>query len=246
MTRPPVIPGRLFVIPGLTRNLLLLALLLSTLTLSAQEVSVQGVVGENNAYGWFGGAAVGLHYPITKAFEADAGIEATSPGVGAFTLTARPVFTLPYGSLFLEGTFHSEVYGCYRNVLFVSAASIGYRMPYLTAQLGVSTRILGGLDRRWSSTDDYVVEPFDVLYRVACQVRPPESRWNLGAGVGNFTRFHYERSMQPIFFLDGTADLGHGLRFLAELDLRPTGMYHLTAYWYGFSLYAGVAYRFGK
>ena len=228
------------------KHLLLALLLLAAPVLSAQEVSVQGVVGQNNAYGWFGGAAVGLHYPVTRAFEADAGVEATSPGVCSFTVTARPVFTLPYGSLFLEGTFHSEVYACYRNVLFVSAASVGYRMPYLTAQLGVSTRILGGLEKRWSSTDDYVVEPFDVLYRVAFQVRPPESRWNLGGGVGNFTRFHYERSMQPIFFLDGTADVGHNLRVLAELDLRPTGMYHLTAYWYGFSLYAGVAYRFGK
>ncbi|MBR3648096.1 MAG: hypothetical protein IKN59_06895 [Paludibacteraceae bacterium] len=239
----------------------LLALMVS-MGVSAKKpynVTVLGEYGYNTTWLHFGGAEVRANLPFNDYFELDVAGESLSSNVHTFSVTARPTFDLPVGQLFIDGTvFYS---GILRNRVadFAMAASLGYRMDYVSVQLGTFCHVMGDLDYDYHSLSTYSVDPFNVLYRLQVNTRPYKSPWNIYLGAADYTELEYERHWQPIFFLGAHYDLPfynifrksdnlkgntRNIRLLAEVYCKPTGMFHLAASFYGIKAKVGMSLRF--
>lgn len=210
------------------------------------NVSLGAVYGWNATWEHHGGVDVAAHLPINRHFEADASLEYLSPKVMAFTLSARPLFPIgdKAGALYLDGSLHCKGYFSSRSTDFVMAFSAGYRWDYVGAQIGLSHRQILDADHKWGSTSDNVNEPLDLIYNLWFNVRPATSEWNLGGGITNFSPYEFERMWQPFFFLNAHYDFLEHYRVLADVYIKESGMFHLTANFYGISTHVGFAYRF--
>lgn len=208
------------------------------------SVSAYGVYGYNGTWKNFGGADIKGFMPVNFHYEMDASFEILSSGVFSASVTARPKFPLSVGELFVDGSlFYRNLYK-YRASEFVSAVSVGYRMDYVSAQVGLFSRTMINNDRASQDNEAYVGEPFNLLYRVSFKVRPAFCVWNVGGGITDYNDFEYERMWEPLFFIDGHYDINDNLRLLAEVYVKPTGMFHLVASFYGITVKAGLSYRF--
>ena len=214
---------------------------------SGYSISLMGVYGWNETWKSHGGVDVIGYFPINSHFEATASAECLSAGAFSTTLVARPKFILPVGEIFLDGSLHYRHFSRYRTADFDIAASAGYRMDYVSAQFGLISHT--SLDYEYSSEvsssgSRNVSEPFNLLYRVAFNVRPASSVWNAGCGVANFTDFEYERTWEPMFFLHGSYNVSNRLSVLFRGDLKPSGAFHLNAHFWGIAARAGIKYTF--
>lgn len=220
------------------------------------SLSVLGTYGYNRTWAHYGGAELRAFMPVNKNVDILANIYAYSTNVHAASATVRPKFALPVGEMFFDASF------CYTLPLraeqhdFVTALSLGYRMDYVSAQVGFFSRTMAPFGRTWNSNESYINEPFNTLYRLAFNVRPLCERWNIYFGMANFTELEYERMWQPLFFLGAYYDFppnnnfeynyraASHFRLLAEVVVKPTGMFHLDASFYGCKVKAGFAYKF--
>jgi hypothetical protein len=125
-----------------------------------------------------------------------------------------------------------------------AALGIGYRMDYVSATFGVFARVLSDWDRSWYSNESYVVEPFNLLYRVEAFVRPQDNPWNVSFMISNIDDYQMERMYQPLFHVGGYYDFDEQWRLNFGVQCKPTGMFHLDATFYGMTLRAGFTYRF--
>ena len=209
-------------------------------------VSLMGMYGWNTTWGHYGGAAVGAHLPIVRFFEADADLECHSAGVFSGGISLRPLFPISEkgGTVFLDcSLFYRDLYK-YSSSEFVTAVSAGYRWDYLGIQVGFANRQHIDNELQWNSNSDNVAEPFDAIYKAWFKVRPASSVWNLGAGLTNFSPYEYERMWQPMVFIDAHWDVADHFRLLAEVYLKQSGSFHLTAGSYGVIARLGLEYRF--
>ena len=167
-------------------------------------------------------------------------------GAGSFvsSLTATPVFPLRTGELFIDGTAHFRSLYSDRVSEFVSAASFGYRMDWFSVQAGLFSRTIIDMDRKIHDNANFVPEPFNLLYKVTFHIRPSSSVWNAGGGVSNYSDYEYERMWQPLFFIDGYYRISESLNLKAEVTVKPTGMFHLVASFYGIRSSLGLSYAF--
>lgn len=222
-------------------------------------VSVSGNYGFNTTWGHYGGAELRAYLPIVDNFRMWVNTEAVSAEVYTVGVNCQPYFDLPTGKLFLDGSMLSATYLRNRVESFAMAASLGYEMDYVTVQVGMHSLVSADMDVKWHDEANYVVEPFNLLYKVDVRVRPSKSVWNLHFGAANFTELEYERMWQPMAFFGAHYDLpyynfGHRsddmqgnvrhLRVFAELIVKPTGMFHLDASFYGAKAKVGLMYRF--
>ncbi len=233
------------------RYLSILALVLSCTTLAAQEygrdryeLSGAGIFGYNQTYRGYAGLSLSGFQPVNGGFEAEEYVEIAGSGVFSFSATARPKFALPVGEIFLDGTAFYRSLSSYRSAEFIAAGSVGYRMDYVSAQFGLFSRTMIDMDRKAHSNENFVSEPFNLLYRVSFQLRPSSSVWNVGGGFSNYTGYDYERMWQPLFFLNGSYRFNEHLRLNAEVLCKPTGMFHLVASFYGVRSSVGLSYIF--
>jgi hypothetical protein len=230
---------------------LALALMLGTLPLKAgvpgkaadtprsYEVAVMGIGGQNRTWGGYGGGALQASLPVLKNLDILTGIQGLSPGVMTGLLQIQPVFPLKKGELFADITGYYGGFYRYGVTEWLTALGAGWRAAHFSAQLGISVRWI--LDRDSSSR---VVEPIDPVFRVAYSVKESSSPWNITGGVANYSRYEVERAMQPIFFLEGYYSVTKNLSVTGELNIKPAGMFHLVASWYGFTAGIGLKYRF--
>ena len=245
------------------KKLFLLCTLGLLLALSASakpySVTVLGEYGYNTTWGHFGGGEVRANLPFNDYFELDVAGEGLSSRVYTLSATARPKFPLPVGEMFLDGTLFYSAVQRNRIANYVMAASVGYRMDYVSIQLGIFGQVFRDIDLSYHSLDGHAVEPFNLLYRLQINTRPEQSPWNIYLGASDYTELEYERHWQPIFFLGGYYDLPYynvfsksdnlrgnirNIRLLAEVYCKPTGMFHLNATFYGVKAKVGVALRF--
>jgi len=241
------------------KALILIFTLLPLLASAASQrysLSVMGEYGFNTTWQHYGGAEIKAFMPINDNVELTLVGEALSSNVYTAAFTARPKMALPVGEMFIDATFLYRAVQRNRIHDFVGAGSLGYKMDYFQMQVGCFYRAMADYDRQWHSEDEYLCEPFNLLYRVSANVRPLCSRWNIHFGMANFDDTQYERMWQPLFFLGGYYDFhpksnfeyeynaASHFRLLAELTVKPTGMFHLDASFYGTYLKAGFAYKF--
>lgn len=232
-----------------------LAVLIPSLQLFAEEaagsgssgpysVSLYGVYGNNETYGHTGGFDLVGYVDVNKYFELDAALEYRSPRSCAVSAFARPKLPLPVGELFLDGAINFRYFGDCSMGVFTASGSVGYRMDYVSVQLGISSRILIDMLRQKGSGGDNVSEPVNLTYRIAFNVRPAVSCWNIGIGVANYTLYEFERAAQPIFFIGGHYDFHRHLTAVLETDLKPAGIFHMNARYWGVNVRAGIKYGF--
>ena len=182
--------------------------------------------------------------PFNPFFEMEAKVQFSTANVHTGSLIFRPKFELPVGEMFLETDLMYCMVARSRIGDITAGVGVGYRMDYVSVTLGSFFRVLDDWDRDWHSNDNYVVEPFNLLYRLEVFCRPQNNPWNLSFMFSNIDDYQMERMWQPLFTVSAYYDVVEHWRLNFAAQCKPTGMFHLDATFYGATLRAGFSYRF--
>ena len=182
--------------------------------------------------------------PFNPHFEMEAKLQFSTANVHTGMLQFRPKFELPVGEMFIETDVLCKIVARNRMNDFDAALALGYRMDFVSVTLGVFARVMDDWDRDWHSTDSYVVEPFNMLYRLEVFCRPQNNPWNLSFLFSNKDDYQLERMWQPLFGIEAWYDVVDHCRLNFGVQCKPTGMFHLDATFYGATLRVGATYRF--
>lgn len=207
-------------------------------------ITVLGVYDYSKTFSHQGGVDIAGHMPFHTYIEADAGFEFLGPKILAGTLAARPKLPLKVGELFLDTAVHLRAFNSFEAGTFALAASLGYRMDYVSVQMGIQRTVLHSFRKAPGDGGSDIVEPVNPIFRIAFNVRPCTSPWNISFGAGNFTLYKYERFYYPIFFLGGHVDITSHLTLQAEVDLQFSGIFNMTAHFNELTARAGLTYNF--
>ena len=233
-------------------HIILLFCLVASFVANAQEarkhslsadVAAQGVMGYNLTYQWYGGADLKgvFHYDNT---DFTLNFEALTAKTFSLGLTVGQSFNVcRNGFVFLEGTLHSRIFAKYKAYEFVYAASAGFKMLHFSAQIGLFSRTIDALGRDWHSLDNYVTEPFNLLYKVKISVMGFNNPWDVYAVFANYTDYEYERMWEPIFSVGGRWDFKERWSAMAEGTFEAAGIFHGTVKFYEATFRAGVSFR---
>lgn len=208
------------------------------------SVTLQGVYDFSTTFGHQGGLDLAGHMPFNPYFEADAGFEFMGPKTLAATFVARPKFPVAVGELFLEGAIHVRAFKTSEIANYSMSACFGYRMDFVSVQLGVQSMTFFDLLKKKGDSNMNITEPVNFVYKLAFNVRPCTSPWNISLGVANFTLYQYERFYCPILFLCGHYDVTDHMAVQASVDFKPSGVFHMTTHFNELSARAGLTYRF--
>lgn len=233
----------------------LLFLLLSALSaaLSAanpgfgdRRYSVSGMVeySYNKTWGHHANFDIQSLMPINLHFEMEARLQFSTANVHSGALQLRPKFELPVGELFLETDVYYRAFARNRIGDITAALGVGYRMDYVSITLGVFSRVIDDWNRSWYTDESFVVEPFNLLYRIEVFCRPQNNNWNLSFMFSNIDDYQMERMWQPLFGIGAWYDINEHWRLNFMAQCKPTGMFHLDATFYGATGRVGFTYRF--
>ena len=117
-------------------------------------------------------------------------------------------------------------------------------MDYVSVTIGSFFRVMDDWTRSWYSNETYMVEPFNLLYRLEVFCRPQDNNWNLSFLFSNIDDYHMERMWQPLFSVRAWYDVTEHWRLNMGVQCKPTGMFHLDASFYGATARAGFTYKF--
>lgn len=220
------------------------------------SLAVIGDYGYNSTFQHYGGGELRAFLPVNQNVEIFLNAAGWSTNVYAGSFTIRPKMPVPVGELFFDASvqYTSVTRSEIHDINF--ALSFGYKMDYFQAQIGNFSRTMGQYQRTWNNEESFISEPFNILYRISANVQPLCERWNLFFGVTNFNEFQYERHWQPLFFTsfyydfppDNSFEYNYNaashFRLIGEVYVKPTGMFHLDASFYGAQVKFGFAYKF--
>ena len=225
---------------------LLLALCLSVVAYSQSRYSlaVHAGYGHNLTYGSFANFDIDAHMPINPYFEAEANLRANTANSYALGVQLRPKFALPVGEMFIEDRLMANFVARDAFNQYIHAISLGYRMQYVSVQVGMYTRLMQSVPYEHHTGDELICEPFDALYRVEVFVRPDTSPWNISLCLSNVDDYQIERMWQPMFYLGGWYDINEHWRVQLSSKLKLAGMFHLNAHYYASEVRLGAEYRF--
>lgn len=198
----------------------------------------------NKTWGHFGNVDIQALMPVNRHVELNVNLQASFKNVYTVGVTVRPKVVLPYGELFFDTEVLYKALVRVNQMDLVTALSLGYRFDYASVQIGCYARIMESFSRNWHSEDSYQCEPFNLLYRLEVYCRPQSSNWNIGVAFADIDDYQFERMWQPLFELNGRYDIDTNWRVHLNAQCKPTGMFHLNAAFYGFTLRAGFTYRF--
>lgn len=207
-------------------------------------------VGANAGYGYnytwshYGWVDVAAFLPLNTYFEMDALAQLNIANVYTVSLDMRPKFPMKVGEIFLDTKLLYRAVVRNRIHDFTGGFSFGYRMDYVSVQIGIAGRLLEDMDVDWHTVNSIAFEP-TMLYGLEVFVRPQQSKWNLSFAVANFDRYQMERFFQPMFMVNSRVDVNERIRLYAGVECKPTGMFHLDASFYGVHTYFGFAFAVG-
>lgn len=210
----------------------------------AQKADMWLADGLAAGYNPIWGAYIGNDFSAQASFgsQLDLGgqLEILSPGIVSGGFSAKPKIQLKRSILYLDGSilYKSFPSGMYD---YVSAGSLGWQFTHWDVQLGMYSRVIGDRNIDIHSEDERICEPFNALYRIQYNLKGDDSSWDAYAGLSNFTAFEYERQYSPIFYLGGSWSLSR-IGLFGEIDIKPSGMFHLTAAAYGIVGRLGITY----
>lgn len=208
------------------------------------SLSAMAEYSYNTTWGHHGNFDVQALMPFNPHFEMEAKLQFSTANVHTMALQFRPKFELPVGEMFLETDVLYRAVARNRIHDFTAALGVGYRMDHVSVTLGVFSRVMDDWDRDWHSNETFVVEPFNLLYRIEVFCRPQNNPWNLSFMFSNVDDYQLERMWQPLFSVRAWYDVNNHWRLNFAAQCKPTGMFHLDASFYGATLRAGFSYRF--
>ena len=234
------------------KTILFLALMCTGVLVAAnpgfgdRKYSLTGMVeySYNTTWGHHANFDIQSLMPINAHFEMEAKLQFSTANVYTGVVQLRPKFELPVGELFVETDVLYKVIARNRMSDIDAALAVGYRMDYVSITLGVFCRVLDDWDRSAHSEDNYVVEPFNLLYRIVAFCRPQNNNWNLSFLFSNVDDYQMERMWQPLFGIGAWYDINEHCRLNFSAQCKPTGMFHLDATFYGATGRVGFTYRF--
>lgn len=198
----------------------------------------------NKSWGHYANIDAQALLPINRHFEMNVNLQASFKNVYTAGVVLRPKFPLPAGELFIETEVLYKAVVRARQMDLVTALSLGYRFDYLSVQIGSYARVMESYDRDLNSEEAYNVEPFNLLYRLEVFCRPQRCNWNISAVFTDYDDYNFERMWQPLFMLGGRYDVDAHWRVMLQAQIKPAGMFHLNAAFYGATVRAGFTYRF--
>ncbi|MGN0033459.1 MAG: hypothetical protein ACI358_06775 [Candidatus Limimorpha sp.] len=234
------------------KYIVFLIFLISSVSVTAQmssqdfssEISAQAIGGYSNTWNYYSGLDLkgSLH---VRNIDLCINVETLSKNTYSLGFTVSPYMMLnDKAKLFMDGTLHSRLFTSYRTYEFVYAFSFGLKMRHFSAQVGLFSRAIDDMDRQWHDTDNYVAEPFNLLYRVVISIMGFDNGWDIFLSGSDFNEFEYERMWEPILSLGGRYDINDKISAVAECTLKPSGMFHLVASFYSVWMKAGITYKF--
>lgn len=212
-----------------------------------QPIRVGANIGYGYNYTWshYAWVDVATSLPLNPYFEMDALAQLNIANLYTISLDMRPKFPVKVGEIFLDTKLLYRAVVRNRIHDFAGGFSFGYRMDYVSVQLGIAGRLLEDMDVDWHTENAIVFEP-TMLYGLEVFVRPQQSMWNLSFAVANFDRYQMERFFQPMFMVNSRVDINNLIRLNMGVECKPTGMFHLDASFYGVHAYFGLAFAVGR
>jgi hypothetical protein len=211
---------------------------------NAYSVAIHAGYAHNLTYGSYANFDIDANLPINQHFEMQANIRTSTANFYTMGVQLRPKFALPVGELYLEDRLMARFIARDQVNEFLHAISLGYRMQYVNVQFGLINRIMMPLPYERNTLDKYIVEPFQLLYRVEGFVRPIDSPWNIAVAISNADNYMIERPWTPMLYLGGWYDMDEHWRLRLSGKYKNAGMFHMNAHYYAAELRAGAEYRF--
>lgn len=208
------------------------------------KVSLHVGYGHNLTYGSMANFDVDAFMPINRHFELQANIRASTANYHTLGVQMRPKFILPVGELYLEDRLLLRLVTRDNINEFTHAISLGYRMQYVNVQFGLASRVIVPLPFELHSTDEYICEPFNLLYRIEGFVRPTTSPWNISIAISNADNYMIERMWTPMLYLGGWYDVNSHWRIRLSGKYKNAGMFHMNAHYYAAEVRVGAEYKF--
>ena len=208
------------------------------------SVSLHAGYGHNLTYGSFANFDIDAYMPINPYFEMQANVRTSTANFYTIGVQLRPKFALPKGELYIEDRLMARFIARDQVDELLHAISIGYGMQYIDVQLGVINRVIMPLPYERNTLDKYIVEPFQLLYRVEGFVRPVTSSWNIAIAISNADNYMIERPWTPMLYLGGWYDVNEHWRVRLSGKYKNAGMFHMNAHYYAAEVRVGAEYRF--
>jgi hypothetical protein len=208
------------------------------------SVSLHAGYGHNLTYGSFANFDIDAYMPINPYFEMQANVRTSTANFYTIGVQLRPKFALQKGELYIEDRLMARFIARDQVDELLHAISIGYRMQYIDVQLGVINRVIMPLPYERNTLDKYIVEPFQLLYRVEGFVRPLTSPWNIAIAISNADNYMIERPWVPMLYLGGWYDIDEHWRIHLSGKYKNAGMFHMNAHYYAAEVRVGAEYRF--
>ena len=207
------------------------------------SVSLHAGYGHNLTYGSFANFDIDAYMPINPYFEMQANVRTSTANFYTIGVQLRPKFALQKGELYIEDRLMARFIARDKVDELLHAISIGYRMQYIDVQLGVINRVIMPLPYERNTLDKYIVEPFQLLYRVEGFVRPLTSPWNIAIAISNADNYMIERPWVPMLYLGGWYDIDEHWRIRLSGKYKNAGMFHMNAHYYAAEVRVGAEYR---
>jgi hypothetical protein len=211
-----------------------------------QNLKVTAEYGYNYTWENFGALAVVGSFPLKDYFISDIGIKAYTSNIYAFSCNARTIFPKKYGEWRIENKLLYRAFVRNKINEFSGGVLAGFRHNYINVGVGLSARLNSKFgEPSITNQQRYIIEPFNPLYFIECNMIKNSNLWNIGVRVANFDDFQIERPYQPIFTLTGKYSLKNKpLTFFSEATLKPSGVFHLSANFYEIRTQFGFKYKF--
>ena len=211
---------------------------------SQYAVSLHVGYGHNLTYSSMANFDIDAYMPINQYFEMQANIRTSTANYHTVGIQLRPKFELPKGELYLEDRWMARFIARDQVNEFLHAISLGYRMQYVNVEFGLINRVMMPLPYERNTLDKYIVEPFQLLYRVEGFVRPVTSSWNIAIAISNADNYMIERPWTPMLYLGGWYNIDQHWRLRLSGKYKNAGMFHMNAHYYAAEVRVGAEYRF--
>jgi len=88
-----------------------------------------------------------------------------------------------------------------------------------------------------------IYELWNLVYGIKYNLKPIDSKWNIGIGITNKDYFVINQASNPMIYLDGKYKIKSQLTLFAEMWLLKAGVMNISANYYGLFLRAGVLWN---
>jgi len=163
---------------------------------------------------------------------------------GGYQLLASRDFKIKNRPFKIQGFWLQTIYSdLLRETNWGTAISI--QMKHFGATLGTEFRTYAFRDdaiRTYGIEDGAakLKEPFNFIYSLTYNLKPPENRWNAGLSITNFDYFTVNQETNPIFSLKGSYKFKGPISLVTEAWYETSGVFNLYANYYGFYFRTGI------